>query len=166
MKRLRGQEALGERQVASAAARRKIGGDRSLRLPAGSALAALTLISGSRAGAGAPFALRAGAEFFCGPRRLVIAIALVLFSNGSSAAGSPRRFRLALRLLFIAVANRLSPRSCFRQANGCGCSRRGSPGSGKRSEPLLDGYASWSEFIDDIVSELEARKTATGPRAR
>jgi predicted PurR-regulated permease PerM len=163
MKRLRGQEAVGERQAPEPQPEHVTHEDEGTAYRRDRLLAALTLISGAGLVLALPFALRAGAEFFLPvTAALVIAIALVPLLEWFERRRVPSGLAaLICVLLFIAIANIAVASIVLPRANGCGCCPSASPDQGERSSRLLDVYASLEQFIDDIVKRVsEATRRA------
>jgi predicted PurR-regulated permease PerM len=163
MKRLRGQEAVGERQAAEPQPEpnAEAGGNayRRDRL-----LAALTLICGAGLVLALPFALRAGAEFFLPvTAALVIAIALVPLLEWFERRRVPSGLAaLICVLLFIAIANIAVASIVLPATEWVRLLPERIPRIRETLEPLLDVYASLERFIDDIVSEFGSET----PRSR
>jgi predicted PurR-regulated permease PerM len=164
MKRLRGQEAVGERQAAEpqpgdAASEVETAAYRRDRL-----LAALTLISGAGLVLALPFALRAGAEFFLPvTAALVIAIALVPLLEWFERRRVPSGLAaLICVLLFITIANIAVASIVLPATEWVRLLPERIPRIRETLEPLLDVYASLERFIDDIVKEFGSET----PRSR
>jgi predicted PurR-regulated permease PerM len=165
MKRLRGQEALGERQVAQPQPEEKSEETEATAYRRDRLLAALTLISGVGLVLALPFALRAGAEFFLPvTAALVIAIALVPLLEWFERRGVPSSLSaLICVLLFIAVANLAVASIVLPASEWVRLLPERIPRIRETLEPLLDVYASLEQFIDDIVSEFGS-ETPQGSR--
>jgi predicted PurR-regulated permease PerM len=156
MKRLKGIEAHGEPPAAHSHAEASGIEPEAIAYRRDRLLAALTLIAGVGLTVALPFALRAGAEFFLPvTAALVIAIALVPLLEWFERRRVPSSLAaLICVLLFIFVANvaiaaivlpatewvRLLPERIGRIRDTL--------------DPLLDIYASFERFIDDLVGEF------------
>jgi predicted PurR-regulated permease PerM len=156
MKRLRGQEAIGERQVAQPHPEETSGETEATAYRRDRLLAALTLISGAGLVLALPFALRAGAEFFLPvTAALVIAIALVPLLEWFERRRVPSGLAaLICVLLFIAVANIAVASIVLPATEWVRLLPERIPRIRETLEPLLDVYASLERFIDDIVGEF------------
>jgi predicted PurR-regulated permease PerM len=156
MKRLRGQEALGERQVAPPQPEETSGETEATAYRRDRLLAALTLIGGAGLVLALPFALRAGAEFFLPvTAALVIAIALVPLLEWFERRRVPSGLAaLICVLLFIAIANIAVASIVLPATEWIRLLPERIPRIRETLEPLLDVYASLERFIDDIVGEF------------
>jgi predicted PurR-regulated permease PerM len=164
MKRLRGQEASGERQAAEPQPDEVLHEVETAAYRRDRLLAALTLISGAGLVLALPFALRAGAEFFLPvTAALVIAIALVPLLEWFERRGVPSGLAaLICVLLFIAIANIAVASIVLPATEWVRLLPERIPRIRETLEPLLDVYASLERFIDDIVSEFGSET----PRSR
>ncbi len=156
MKRLRGQEAVGERQAAEPPVEELAHEAETAAYRRDRLLAALTLISGAGLVLALPFALRAGAEFFLPvTAALVIAIALVPLLEWFERRGVPSGLSaLICVLLFIAIANLAVASIVLPATEWVRLLPERIPRIRDTLEPLLDVYASLEQFIDDIVKEF------------
>jgi predicted PurR-regulated permease PerM len=156
MKRLRGQEALGDRQVAQPQPEETSGETEATAYRRDRLLAALTLIGGAGLVLALPFALRAGAEFFLPvTAALVIAIALVPLLEWFERRRVPSGLAaLICVLLFIAIANIAVASIVLPATEWVRLLPERIPRIRETLEPLLDVYASLERFIDDIVGEF------------
>jgi predicted PurR-regulated permease PerM len=164
MKRLRGQEAVGERQVPEPQPEHVTHEDEGTAYRRDRLLAALTLISGAGLVLALPFALRAGAEFFLPvTAALVIAIALVPLLEWFERRRVPSGLAaLICVLLFIAIANIAVASIVLPASEWVRLLPERIPRIRETLAPLLDVYASLERFIDDIVKEFGS----DAPRSR
>jgi predicted PurR-regulated permease PerM len=162
MKRLRGQEALGETQAPAPAIEEPADESAASAYRRDRLLAGLTLIAGAGLALAVPFALRAGAEFFLPvTAALVIAIALVPLLEWLERRRVPSGLAaLICLLLFIAIANIAVASIVLPASEWVRLLPERIPRIRETLAPLLDVYASLERFIDDIVGQFGSESAA------
>ena len=165
MKRLRGNEGIGEAQGSAHQPDDPMRESSAIAYRRDRLLAGLTLIAGIGLALALPFALRAGAEFFLPvTAALVIAIALVPLLEWFERRGLPSGLSaLICVLLFIAIANIAVASIVLPATEWVRLLPERIPRIRETLAPLLDVYASLERFIDDIIGEFGGND---GPRTR
>jgi predicted PurR-regulated permease PerM len=162
MKRLRGQEARREVQAPIPQSEDPLRESAAIAYRRDRLLAGLTLIAGCGLALALPFALRAGAEFFLPViAALVIAIAMVPMLEWFERRRVPSSLAaLICVLLFIAIANLAVASIVLPATEWVRLLPERIPRIRATLEPLLDVYASFERFIDDILAEFGSETAA------